>query len=97
MPRSPILLAVRGLDPVGTGRQVERLARGLRADGRDVHVALASAGGGLATRLVADGFVVHRVGRRPTVPDAAAVVRLVALARRLRPATNNADGAKGAP
>lgn len=85
MPRSPILLAVRGLDPVGTGRQVELLATGLRAAGREVHVALATAGGGLAARLAREGVPVHRVGGRPARPDAAAVVRMVALVRRLRP------------
>jgi glycosyltransferase involved in cell wall biosynthesis len=83
MPRSPILLAVRGLDPVGTGRQVELLAAGLRDAGHDVHVALTTAGGGIAGRLEHGGFTVHRVGRRPTAPDAATVVRLVRVVRRL--------------
>lgn len=85
MPRRPILLAVRGLDPVGTGRQVELLARGLREAGRDVHVALTTAGGAIAARLESAGVPVHRVGRR-TVPDAAAAARLLGLARRLGPA-----------
>ena len=92
MPRSPILLAVRGLDPVGTGRQVELLAAGLAAAGHDVHVALATAGGGIATRLERAGFAVHRVGRRPTAPDAASVARLVGLVRRLRAGTLLACG-----
>lgn len=84
MPRRPILLAVRGLDPVGTGRQVELIAAGLRDAGHDVHVALTTAGGSLAGRLEQAGFAVHRVGRRPTSPDAASIVRLVRLVRRLR-------------
>jgi glycosyltransferase involved in cell wall biosynthesis len=92
MPRSPILLAVRGLDPVGTGRQVELLAAGLRAAGRDVHVALTTCGGGIAARLAAAGVPVHRVGRRPTRPDAAAAARLAVLARRLGPAVVVACG-----
>jgi glycosyltransferase involved in cell wall biosynthesis len=97
MPRSPILLAVRGLDSVGTGRQVELLAAGLRAAGRDVHVALTTAGGGIAARLERDGVPVHRVGRRPTAPDAAAAARLVRLVRRLRPAVLVACGRSSLP
>jgi len=82
--RRPILIAVRGLDPVGTGRQVELLAQGLAAGGREVHVAITSAGGGIAARLRAGGIAVHELGRRP-LPDVAAAARLAALARRLRP------------
>lgn len=85
MPRRPILLAVRGLDPVGTGRQVELLALGLREAGRDVHVVLTTAGGGIAARLESAGVPVHRAGRR-AVSDAAAAARLLGLARRLGPA-----------
>jgi len=80
--RQPLLIAVRGLDPVGIGRQVELLARGLAADGRNVHVAITSAGGSLAARLRHAGLPVHAIGRRP-VPDVAAMVRLVGLVRRL--------------
>lgn len=80
--RQPLLIAVRGLDAVGIGRQVELLARGLAADGRNVHVAITSAGGGLATRLRGAGLAVHELGRRP-VPDIAATLRLAGLARRL--------------
>lgn len=78
----PVLIAVRGLDPVGTGRQAELLAGRLAASGRDVHVAMTSLGGSLAPRLRAAGVAVHIVGRRPS-PDAAAGVRLAGLARRL--------------
>ena len=80
--RQPLLIAVRGLDPVGIGRQVELLARGLAADGRNVHIAITSAGGNLAARLRDAGLSVHAIGRRP-VPDVAAMVRLVGLVRRL--------------
>lgn len=97
MPRSPILLAVRGLDPVGTGRQVELLAAGLRAAGRDVHVALTTAGGGIADRLARDGFPVHRPGHRPTAPDLAAAAHLAALVRRLRPDAMIACGRSALP
>jgi glycosyltransferase involved in cell wall biosynthesis len=80
--RQPILIALRGLDPVGTGRQAELLARGLAAGGRDVHVAITSAGGSVAARLRAAGLPVHELGRRP-VPDVAAALRLSGLVRRL--------------
>ncbi|MBM4010756.1 MAG: glycosyltransferase family 4 protein [Planctomycetes bacterium] len=81
----PILIAVRGLDPVGTGRQAELLARGLAASGQDVHVAITSSGGSLAARLRKAEIPIHRVGRRPC-PDLAAAARLVAVIRRLRAA-----------
>lgn len=77
-------MVVRGLDPVGTGRQVELLATGLRDRGHDVHVGVLSAGGGLPARLSRDGHAVHALGMRPVV-DAAAAARFVAIARRLRP------------
>lgn len=81
---SPVLLVVRGLDPVGAGRQVELAAGGLAAAGHDVAVAVTSAGGSLAERLTRAGLAVHRVGHRPTV-DLGASMRLAGLARRLRP------------
>ena len=89
--RKPILLVSRGLDPVGTGRQIELVAAGLRAAGRAVHVALTTTGGSLAERLAAAGCTVHPVGHRPTV-DPAAAVALAALVRRLRPAVVTAWG-----
>jgi len=82
---SPTLLVVRGLDPVGTGRQVELAAAALAAAGHDVVVAVTSAGGSLADRLARAGYVVHQVGRRPVV-DFGATARLARLAVRLRPA-----------
>jgi glycosyltransferase involved in cell wall biosynthesis len=89
--RKPILLVSRGLDPVGTGRQIELVAAGLRAAGRAVHVALTTTGGSLAERLAAAGCTVHPVGHRPTV-DPAAAVALAALVVRLRPAVVTAWG-----
>ena len=93
--RQPILIAVRGLDPVGTGRQAELLVHGLAAAGRDVHVAITSAGGSLAARLRAAGVPVHRIGRRPD-PDIAATMRLAGLLRRLRKPTLIAFGRRQA-
>jgi glycosyltransferase involved in cell wall biosynthesis len=80
-----VLLVVRGLDPVGTGRQVELAAEGLVAAGHPVTVALTTAGGCLGDRLAGRGFAVHRLGRRP-LADRAAAWRLTGLAWRLRPA-----------
>ena len=77
-PVSPILLVTRGLDPVGTGRQVELAAAGLAAAGYEVAVAVTSTGGSLADRLLAGGAGLHVVGRRPGV-DAAATARLAGL------------------
>lgn len=79
-----ILLVTPGRDPVGTGRETELLAAGMRAAGRDVRVAVMSSGGTVPDRLSAQGIPVHRIGRRPGV-DAAAAARLLMLVRRLRP------------
>jgi len=81
----PILLVVRGLDPVGTGRQVELAAGGLAASGRPVAVVITTTGGSLPARLEMAGIPVHRLGGRP-VGDIAATMRLIGLVRRLRPA-----------
>ena len=72
----------RGLDPVGTGRQIELVANGFLAAGWNVHLAVTTGGGAVAMRLARAGVTVHRLSTRPVV-DAAAVVRLVQLARRL--------------
>lgn len=81
-----ILLAARGADPVGTGREVEVAATGLAARGGQVHVALTSEVGSLSARLAASGITVHQIGRR-SQPDAAIVGRLAILIRRVQPAT----------
>jgi glycosyltransferase involved in cell wall biosynthesis len=93
--RRPVLIALRGLDPVGTGRQAELLARGLAAAGRDVHVAITSTGGSVAMRLRGAGLPVHELGRRPA-PDPAAALRLAGLVRRLRAGTVLAFGRRQA-
>lgn len=89
--RKPILLLARGLDPVGTGREVDLVARGLVGAGHDVHLALTSAAGSLAARLAAAGITVHVIGTRPQT-DAASAGRFLALAWRLRPAALLAFG-----
>lgn len=91
----PVLIAVAGLDAVGTGRQAELLAVGLAQAGWNIHVAVTSSGGSLAGRLVAAGIPVHRVGRRP-LTDTAAAFRLVRLAGSLRPAAVIALGRRQA-
>jgi glycosyltransferase involved in cell wall biosynthesis len=76
------MMVARGLDPVGTGRQVELVAEAFHAAGWDVHLAVTTGGGAVATRLAHAGVTVHRLSTRPVV-DAAAAVRLVQVARRL--------------
>lgn len=81
----PLLVVSRGLDPVGTGRQVELAARALRDAGHDVRVAFTTGGGSVPARLSRAGFAVELLARRPR-PGALAVSALVRLARRTRPA-----------
>jgi glycosyltransferase involved in cell wall biosynthesis len=75
-------MVARGLDSVGTGRQVELAAKAFQAAGWDVHLAVTTAGGAVATRMTQAGMTVHRLSTRPVV-DAAAAIRLVQVARRL--------------
>ena len=79
--RRPILLVTRGLDPVGTGRQVELVATALRTAGEDVRVAVTTAGGSSPDRLARAGFAVRHLERRPRAGWVAAV-ELARLARR---------------
>ena len=80
----PILLVSRGLDPVGSGCELELIAAGLAAAGLPVELAITTTRGSVPERLAARGCVVHRLGRRPVV-DAGSTVRLMGLASRLRP------------
>jgi hypothetical protein len=75
-------MVARGLDSVGTGRQVELVAEAFHAAGWDVHLAVTTGGGSVPARLAQAGVSVHQLSTRPVV-DAAAAVRLVQLARRL--------------
>ena len=54
-------------------------------------------GGRLAARLAGAGVPVHRIGLRSVAPDAAAIVRLVRLARGLGPAVLVACGRSALP
>ena len=90
LPRS-ILMMVRGLDPIGAGRQVEIVAEGFRQAGWDVQVAVTTSGGAVPARLAQAGFVVHSIGTRECV-DLAVGARLVRLARRLRPSVIHSWG-----
>lgn len=81
-----ILVVARGHDPVGDGRQLELVVLGLVRAGFDTWLATTTAGGSVATRVARQGANVRRVGTRPR-PDAAAVARLVGLARELAPGT----------
>ena len=91
----PVLVVTRGLDAIGTGRQVELAAEALRDAGFAVAVAVTTTGGAVAARLSAAGFAVQRLGRRPVV-DAASGARLAGLLLRLRPAVVLAHGASQA-
>jgi hypothetical protein len=85
--RKPVLIAARGLDAVGTGRQVELLARGLVEAGWNVHLASMATGGGIASRLAEVGIPVHQVGCRPAadMADMAVGMGLLRLVCRLAP------------
>lgn len=89
-PRS-ILMVVRGLDPVGTGRQLEIVAEGFRAASWNVQIAVTTAGGAVPGQLAQAGFPVHRIGARGCV-DGASAAKLVRLAWRLRPSVLHAWG-----
>jgi glycosyltransferase involved in cell wall biosynthesis len=75
-------MVARGLDPIGTGRQIELAGKAFRAAGWNVHLAVTTGGGAVATRLTQAGMTVHQLSTRPVI-DAAAAVRLVQVARRL--------------
>jgi glycosyltransferase involved in cell wall biosynthesis len=90
-PPDSIMLVVRGLDPVGTGRQVELAAEAFRLRGWNTEIAMLSAGGTVAGRLAARGFRLHRLSRRPKV-DAGAVAGLARLVSLRRPAVVYGEG-----
>ena len=83
--RRPILLLGRGLDPVGTGRQVELAAEAFRTAGDDVVIAITTGGGACGGRLARAGFPVRRLSRRPS-PGVVTAVELSRLVREIRPA-----------
>lgn len=78
--RRPILVVTRGLDSVGTGRQVEIAAEALRGAGHDVRIAVTTGGGSSPGRLARAGFPVDVLSRRPRAGLLAAV-ELARLAR----------------
>ena len=82
--RRPLLFLTRGLDPVGTGRQVELAAEACRAAGHDVQIAITAGAGSCAGRLARAGFVVHSLSRRPR-PGVTAAVELARLIGAIRP------------
>jgi len=82
--RRPILHLTRGLDPVGTGRQVELAAEACRAAGHDVQIAVSAGHGSCAGRLTRAGFVVRTLSRRPR-PGVTAALELARLVRQTAP------------
>lgn len=83
-----IVLVSRGLDPIGTGRQVLLAARGLLDRGWEVHLAVVSEDGGMATAARQAGAIVHPLSTRPASPftglDPALIAALAGLVRRVR-------------
>ncbi|MEI6036651.1 MAG: glycosyltransferase [Planctomycetota bacterium] len=86
-----ILMVCRGLDPVGTGRQLEIVAAGFREARWDVHVAVTTSTGNVPMRLAQAGFPVYPIGGRPGV-DFAAAAKLLRLVQRLAPTVIHAWG-----
>lgn len=84
-------MVARGLDPVGTGRQVEIVAAGFRAAGWTVQIAITTAGGAVPERLRQAGFPVYLIGTRGGI-DFGVAAKLRRLAWRLRPAVLHAWG-----
>lgn len=84
-------MVMRGLDPVGTGRQIEMAAEAFREAGWEVSCAVGTAGGTVPSRLAARGFAVHAVGSRQHF-DGAAVGRLARLGFRVAPNVIHAWG-----
>lgn len=94
--RRTLLMVSRGLDPVGTGRQIELVSEAFHDADWDVHLAVTSGGGAVPERLAAAGATVHRLTRRP-VADAAVAAKLVRLAHGLRLGVTDAILAWGVP
>jgi hypothetical protein len=79
-----ILLVARGLDAVGSGRELLQTAHRLRAEGDDVHLATITRPAGVATRLAECGVLVHPLSQRPE-PSTAGIAGIARTAVRLRP------------
>ena len=79
-----ILLVARGLDPVGTGRELLQAACGLHEAGDEVHLAVSTQPGSVAAAAAAAaGVIVHPLSHRPEPSGAsiAGVARTVAVLR----------------
>lgn len=79
-----ILLVTRGLDPVGTGREVLLAAQRLLEAGDDLHLAAITRPGSVATEVAAGGGTLHALSHRPR-PDAGSVAALADTIRRVQP------------
>ena len=79
-----ILLVARGLDAVGTGREVLLTAHDLLEAGDDLHMAVITKPSSVATEVAARQGVIHALSHRPQ-PDAASVAELARTIRRLQP------------
>lgn len=79
-----ILLVSRGLDAVGTGREVLQAARGLLDAGHDVHLALTTRPASVATSAAAAGVRLHSLSHRPE-PSGASLLGVARAITRLKP------------
>lgn len=79
-----ILLVARGLDAVGTGREVLQTAQRLRDRGDDVHLAVTTHPAHVARLAAASGVTVHGLSQRPQ-PAAANIAGLFRTVARVHP------------
>lgn len=79
-----ILLVSRGLDAVGTGRELLATARSMLDAGHDVHLAPTTQPASVAAMAATAGVTVHSLSPRPE-PSAASVAGVARLVAKLRP------------
>jgi hypothetical protein len=79
-----ILLVSRGLDAVGTGRELLQSARGMLDAGHDVHLALTTRPASVAAAAFAAGVMVHPLSHR-SEPSVASIAGVAHAVTRLKP------------
>jgi hypothetical protein len=79
-----ILLVSRGLDAVGTGRELLQTACGMLDAGHDVHLALTTRPASVAAAALAAGVMVHPLSHRPE-PSGASIAGVARAVTRLKP------------
>ena len=80
-----LLLVARGLDTVGTGRELLQAARGFREAGNEVHLAVTTQpASATAAAAAAAGVIVHSLSRQPE-PSGASIAGVARTVAKLRP------------